>query len=114
MVAVVTLKVTACSGGAAISGAQVTDGYSSVYTNSYGEILVYWDDTAYVGYGVNVIKSGYVTRNVVLYNSQNGTTVTTCLNAAESGGVVAVAARVAEASVASSFPPRRDRPNPRK
>ncbi|MFA6903621.1 MAG: Hint domain-containing protein [Gallionellaceae bacterium] len=86
MVAYVTLHVNDCSNNAALSGATVTDGYSAVYTNAYGEILVYWDDTIYSGYVVQISKSGFQTRSVPLYNSQNGTTVTTCLNHATGGG----------------------------
>ncbi len=86
MVAIVTLHVNACSGGSALSGAAVTDGYNTVYTNAYGEIAVYWDDTVYAGYSVAISKSGYQTRQINIYNSQNGTTVTTCLDAVSGGG----------------------------
>lgn len=86
MVAIVTLRVNDCRTGSAISGASVTDGYNIVYTNAYGEIAVYWDNTVYAGYGVSISKSGYQTRPVNLYNSQNGTTVTTCLDPASTGG----------------------------
>jgi hypothetical protein len=80
MISVVTLHITACSGGANLSGAAVTDGISIVYTNAYGEVLVYFDDP--VGYAVSVSKSGFVTRSVALYATQNGTTQTFCLDTA--------------------------------
>ena len=82
----VTLRVTACSGGAVLAGAGISDGYATAYTNSYGELLVGWNESLYEGYAYHVSKTGYVTRSVPLYNSQNGTTVTTCLDAASSGG----------------------------
>lgn len=86
MVAIVTLHVNGCESGSALAGAAVTDGYNTVFTNSYGEIAVYWDDTVYAGYSVAISKSGYQTRQINIYNSQNGTTVTTCLNAVTGGG----------------------------
>jgi hypothetical protein len=84
MTCVVTLHVTACSGGANLSGAAVTDGINLVYTNAYGEVLIYFDDP--VGYAVQVSKSGYVTRTVALYATQCSTTQTFCLDTATSSG----------------------------
>jgi len=86
MVAIVTLHVNNCSNGSNLSGAAVTDGYSTVYTNAYGEIAVYWDNTVYAGYSVLISKSGFQSRQINIYNSQNGTTVTTCLDPASGGG----------------------------
>ena len=86
MVAIVTLRVNNCNTGSALSGAAVTDGYATVYTNAYGEISVAWDNTIYAGYSVLISRSGYQSRQINLYNSQNGTTVTTCLNPSTSTG----------------------------
>lgn len=82
----VTLKVTACSGGAALGGAGVFDGYATAYTNSYGELLVGWNESLFEGYAYHVSKAGYTTRSVSLFNSQNGTTQTTCLDGGGGGG----------------------------
>jgi len=80
MTCAVTLHITACSGGANLSGAAVTDGIGLVYTNAYGEVIILFDDP--VGYSVQVSKSGYVTRTVAVYTTQCGTTQTFCLDTA--------------------------------
>lgn len=82
MTSVVTLHMTNCAGGANLSGAAVTDGIGLVYTNAYGEALIYFDDP--VGYAVQVSKAGFVTRTVAVYATQSGTTQTFCLDAAVS------------------------------
>lgn len=78
--AIVTLHVNDCGTGSSLSGAAVTDGYNIVYTNAYGEVQVRYEDP--VGYSVLISRSGYLNRQINIYNSQNGTTVTTCLDVA--------------------------------
>lgn len=86
---VVTLHVTACSGGANLGGAFITDGQSTGYTDSYGDFTAVIYDDVDPAYGVNVGKAGYTTRYTVLYQTQAGSTVQVCLDAApppSSGG----------------------------
>jgi hypothetical protein len=78
----ITLHVTACAGGANLSGAFVTDGQSTVYTDSYGDVTLAIYDDVDPAYGVNVGDTGYNTRYTVLYQAQANTTQQVCLDAA--------------------------------
>lgn len=78
---VVTLHITACSGGANLASAAINDGFQLFYTDANGQFIAIVDD-AYTGYIVQISKSGYVARNFALSNTQNGTTQNVCLNTA--------------------------------
>lgn len=84
MVSFVTVHITDCRTNVNLGGALVSDGYNSAYTNSYGEVLIYFDDP--IGYGLNVSKPGYVARGIAVYAKQSGSRQTFCLDPQSGGG----------------------------
>ena len=75
----VTLVVTDCATGAALSGASVSDGFYGRLTNSYGQADIdILDD--YEQYGMLVAKADYDSRTFTFARSHIGRTQTTCLN----------------------------------
>lgn len=81
MVWVVTLQITSCASGTPLGGAIVNDGFQNFFADGNGQFIAIVDDV-YTGYIVAISKSGYVTRNFALSNTQNGSIQHVCLNTA--------------------------------
>lgn len=80
---VVTIKSTRCDNNALLPSAFITDGVVTYYTDANAQFVLVISD-AYTDYGVNIGKSGFITKLFAMNRAAHaGTIQTVCLNERE-------------------------------